>query len=128
VGRQYVWMFKYPNGTYSYEQMVAPVGVTVQLDIVSVDVAHSWWIPKLGGKFDAIPGYVNHTWFRLERPGVYKGQCAELCGRNHANMTAQVRGLQPAAYAAWVARQKHLVDATNEAFAREHGQSKPARP
>jgi cytochrome c oxidase subunit II len=128
VGRQYVWMFKYPNGTYSYEQMVAPVGVTVQLDIVSVDVAHSWWIPKLGGKFDAIPGYVNHTWFRLERPGLYKGQCAELCGRNHANMTAQVRGLPPAAYAAWVVRQKRQVDATNEAFAREHGQSKPARP
>ena len=67
VGRQYVWMYKYPNGAFSYEEMVAPVGVTVQLDIVSVDVAHSWWIPKLGGKFDALPGYVNHTWFRLER-------------------------------------------------------------
>ena len=60
-----------PNGAFSYEEMVAPVGVTVELDIVSVDVAHSWWIPKLGGKFDALPGYVNHTWFRLERAGVY---------------------------------------------------------
>ena len=55
VGRQYVWMYKYPNGAFSYEEMVAPVGVTVKLDIVSVDVAHSWWIPKLGGKFDAHP-------------------------------------------------------------------------
>ena len=108
VGRQYVWMYKYPNGAYSYGEMVAPVGVTVELDIVSVDVAHSWWIPKLGGKFDAIPGYVNHTWFRLERPGVYRGQCAELCGRNHADMLAQVRGVSPGRVRAWVARQKQL--------------------
>jgi cytochrome c oxidase subunit 2 len=121
VGRQYVWMFKYPNGAYSYEEMVAPVGVTVKLDIVSVDVAHSWWIPKLGGKFDAVPGYVNHTWFRLERAGVYRGQCAELCGRNHADMLAQVRGVAPAAYARWVARQKRLIDATNATAAEDRG-------
>jgi cytochrome c oxidase subunit 2 len=120
VGRQFVWMFRYPNGAYSYEELVAPVGVTVDLDIVSVDVAHSWWIPKLGGKFDAVPGYVNHTWFRLERAGVYKGQCAELCGRDHAHMVAQVRGLPPAAYARWVARQKRLIDAANATAAREH--------
>jgi cytochrome c oxidase subunit II len=119
VGRQYVWMFKYPNGAYSYEEMVAPVGVTVDLDIVSVDVAHSWWIPKLGGKFDAIPGYVNHTWFRLERAGVFTGQCAELCGRNHANMLARVRGVSPVAYARWVARQKRMIDAANATAARE---------
>jgi cytochrome c oxidase subunit 2 len=125
VGRQYVWMFKYPNGAFSYEEMVAPVGVTVELDIVSVDVAHSWWIPKLGGKFDAIPGYVNHTWFRLERVGVYTGQCAELCGRNHAQMVARVRGVAPAAYARWVVRQKQLIDAANATAAREHRPPSP---
>jgi cytochrome c oxidase subunit 2 len=128
VGRQYVWMYKYPNGAYSYEEMVAPVGVTVELDIVSVDVAHSWWIPKLGGKFDALPGYVNHTWFRLERPGVYSGQCAELCGRNHAQMVARVRGVAPAAYAQWVARQKRLIDAGNATAAREHRPAGPGGP
>jgi cytochrome c oxidase subunit 2 len=128
TGRQYIWMFKYPNGAYSYGEMVAPVGVTVDLDIVSLDVAHSWWIPKLGGKFDAIPGYVNHTWFRLERAGVFQGQCAELCGRNHANMLAQVRGVAPAAYASWVARQKRLIAAANQTAAREHQQAPPARP
>ena len=89
--------------------MVAPTGVTVKLDIVSVDVAHSWWIPKLGGKFDAIPGYVSHTWFRISRPGIYRGQCAELCGRNHANMLAQVRAVAPAEYAAWTRNQKRLI-------------------
>jgi cytochrome c oxidase subunit II len=116
VGRQYIWMFRYPNGAYSYQEMVAPVGVTVELDIVSRDVAHSWWIPKLGGKFDALPGYVNHTWFRLKQAGVYRGQCAELCGRNHADMTAEVRGVSPAAFASWVARQKRaLADASGTA-------------
>jgi cytochrome c oxidase subunit 2 len=124
VGRQFVWMYKYPNGAYSYEEMVAPVGVTVELDIVSLDVAHSWWVPKLGGKFDALPGYVNHTWFRLEQAGVYTGQCAELCGRNHAQMVASVRGVAPAAYARWVARQKRVIDAENATAARER---RPAR-
>jgi len=89
--------------------MVVPVDTTVTLDINAQDVAHSWWIPKLGGKFDAIPGYVNHTWFRLERPGVYRGQCAELCGRNHADMLAQVRGVSPAEYVAWLAKQKQSI-------------------
>jgi cytochrome c oxidase subunit II len=128
VGRQYSWMYSYPNGAYSYEEMVAPVGVTVELDIVSVDVAHSWWIPKLGGKFDALPGYVNHTWFRLKQAGVYTGQCAELCGRNHAQMVARVRGVSPAAYARWVAQQKRLIDAANATAAREHRAAGPGGP
>lgn len=118
IGRQYVWMYRYPGGVYSYGEMVAPVGVTVKLDIVSVDVAHSWWIPRLGGKLDAVPGLVNHTWFRLLRPGVYTGQCAELCGRNHADMRATVRGVTPEAYARWVARQRRLLQEANVAAAR----------
>jgi cytochrome c oxidase subunit II len=111
VGQQYIWKYRYPGGAYSYGEMVAPVGVTVELAITSRDVAHSWWIPKLGGKFDAIPGYVNHTWFRLQRPAVYRGQCAELCGRNHADMLAQVRGVSPAEYVAWLAEQKQSIQA-----------------
>lgn len=121
IGRQYVWMFRYPNGAHSYGELVAPVGVTVGLDILALDVAHSWWIPKLGGKFDAVPGYVSHTWFRLERPGRYTGQCAELCGRNHADMVAQVRGVSPAEYARWVDRQKRLIDDANATAARDRG-------
>ena len=111
VGRQYIWKYRYPGGAYSYGEMVAPVGVTVELDITSRDVAHSWWIPKLGGKFDAIPGHVNRTWFRLQRAAVYRGQCAELCGRNHADMLAQVRGVSPAEYVAWLARQQQAIQA-----------------
>jgi cytochrome c oxidase subunit II len=67
-----------------------PVGRVVDLDIVSADVIHSWWIPELGGKIQAIPGVTNHMWFRADDPGTYVGQCAELCGLYHASMTARV--------------------------------------
>ena len=118
IASRYAWRYEYPNGAYAYSEMVAPVGVTVELEIVSLDVVHSWWIPKLGGKFDAVPGYVNRTWFRLLKAGVYRGQCAELCGRNHADMLAQVRGVAPAAYARWVVRQKHAIAAARASAAR----------
>jgi cytochrome c oxidase subunit 2 len=117
IASRYAWRYEYPNGAYAYYEMVAPVGVTVELAIASVDVVHSWWIPKLGGKFDALPGYVNRTWFRLLKSGVYRGQCAELCGRNHADMLAQVRGVAPAAYARWVARQKRQIAAARSSAA-----------
>jgi cytochrome c oxidase subunit 2 len=118
TGSRYAWRYDYPNGAYAYHELVAPVGVTVELDIVSLDVAHSWWIPKLGGKFDALPGYVNRTWFRLLKAGVYRGQCAELCGRNHADMVAEVRGLAPIAYARWVADKQREIAAADVASGR----------
>ena len=114
-GQQYIWRFTYPNNAFAYDTMVVPINTTVTLDIASQDVAHSWWIPKLGGKFDAIPGYTNHTWFKISKPGVYEGQCAELCGRNHANMLARVRALPVADYQSWVQRQKQEIDAANKA-------------
>jgi cytochrome c oxidase subunit 2 len=117
-GQQYIWRFTYPdhddnqlNNVYAYEEMVVPTDTTVTLDIVSQDVAHSWWIPALGGKQDALPGYTNHTWFKVTEPGVYHGQCAELCGRNHADMVATVRAVPPAAFDAWLARQKRDIEA-----------------
>jgi cytochrome c oxidase subunit II len=109
TGRQFIWKYEYPNGAYSYEELRVPVDTTVILDLFSIDVNHSWWIPKLGGKSDAIPGYANHTWFKATREGVFRGQCAELCGVHHAEMTATVRVVSAAAYEAWVARQKKLI-------------------
>ena len=125
VGQQYLWRYGYPNGAISYHEMVVPVGTTVLLDISSADVAHSWWIPKLGGKFDAIPGYTSRTWFRIPRPGIYRGQCAELCGQNHADMSAQVRALPVAQYRAWVARQSRLVEEAQQALARTRANTPP---
>ena len=85
---------------------------TVILRIRSQDVAHSWWIPKLGGKFDAIPGYTNKTWFKIpgDKAGtIFRGQCAELCGNGHANMFARVRAVTPAQFKAYQACQKLLI-------------------
>jgi cytochrome c oxidase subunit 2 len=112
-GQQYVWRYSYPgsDNLLVYSDMVVPVGMTVLLDITADDVAHSWWIPKLGGKMDALPGYTNKTWFQIPpdaiKPGqkqvIFTGQCAELCGRNHANMYARVIGMRMADYKKWYA-------------------------
>jgi cytochrome c oxidase subunit II len=109
-GQQYLWRYQYPNGTFSFQEMVVPRDVTVVLKIKANDVVHSWWIPQLGGKQDAVPGYTNETWFKVTKNGVYKGQCAEYCGINHAFMDAEVRVVDPEDYVAWVARQKRLID------------------
>ena len=69
-----------------------PPNTTVVLKITSSDVIHSWWIPKLGGKADAVPGHTNETWFKISKEGIYKGQCAELCGSNHADMRGRGAG------------------------------------
>jgi cytochrome c oxidase subunit 2 len=117
-GQQYVWRYQYPRQddkeVFSYEEMVVPVGMTVTLDITADDVAHSWWIPQLGGKMDAIPGYTNKTWFRAERAGTFRGQCAELCGRNHANMLARVRAVPFDEYQTWFDRQAADIKAARD--------------
>ena len=117
IGRQYIWQFVYPGANepdglgapYSYEELVVPTNTTISLDIVSVDVVHSWWVPELGGKFQAVPGYHNYTWFKVSKPGIFRGQCAFLCGRGHARMIATVKAVPPAQFEAWLARQKQLL-------------------
>ena len=125
IGRQFIWQFVYPGASetdglgapYSYEEMVVPTNTTVTLDIVSVDVVHSWWIPQLGGKFQAVPGYHNYTWFKVLKPGLYRGQCAVLCGRGHARMIATVKAVPPAQFEAWLAYQKKQLAQANVAAA-----------
>jgi cytochrome c oxidase subunit 2 len=126
IGKQYIWQFVYPGtkepdglgAPYSYEEMVVPTDTTVTLNIVSEDVVHSWWIPELGGKFQAVPGYHNYTWFKISKPGVYRGQCAFLCGRGHARMIATVRAEPPAQFEAWLARQKEEIAEANKEAAK----------
>jgi cytochrome c oxidase subunit II len=127
IARQYIWQFVYPGANepdglgapYTYEELVVPTNTTVTLDIVSSDVVHSWWVPELGGKFQAVPGYHNYTWFKVLKPGIYRGQCALLCGRGHARMIATVRAVAPAQFDAWLARQKQLIAQANAAAAAE---------
>jgi len=118
-GQQYVWRFTYPNRAYSYDTMIVPTGTTVILNLRAQDVIHSWWIPKLGGKMDAVPGYTNKTWFKVTREGAYPGQCAELCGRGHAEMLARVVAVSPARYRRWVADRKRDIDQANREAAQQ---------
>jgi cytochrome c oxidase subunit 2 len=101
-GHQYYWDFTYPNGAVSVDQLRLPLDRTVRLTIRSADVNHSWWIPALGGKMDAIPGKTNHLTLRATKLGTFPGQCAEFCGLLHAAMLAHVQVLPADQYDSWV--------------------------
>lgn len=86
--------------------LVLPTDTRIRFQITSADVIHSWWVQALGWKRDAIPGYVNETWTEIREPGVYRGQCAELCGRDHAFMPIVVRAVPPEEFQRWLAEQR----------------------
>ena len=115
-GQQYLWRYDYAGKQqlFSYYEMVVPINTTVVLKITSSDVAHSWWIPKLGGKMDAIPGHTGETWFKIKKPGIYDGECAELCGDNHADMRARVRALPVDQFNAWAEKQAADIKASQQ--------------
>jgi cytochrome c oxidase subunit 2 len=131
-GQQYVWRYTYSDGdgnplndVFAYEEMVVPAGVTVTLSIRAQDVAHSWWVPELGGKFDAVPKHTNFTWFKVpaDKAGTtFRGQCAELCGRGHANMIAKVKAVTPSEFEAWYEAKKNQIKASNDAAATQRKQ------
>jgi cytochrome c oxidase subunit 2 len=126
-GQQYLWRYDYGPGNdlFAYEEMVVPVDTTVVLQITGTDVIHSWWIPKLGGKADGVPGHVNETWFKI--PGklagtTFRGQCAELCGAGHADMRAAVRAVTPGEFEDWTRRQRESIQAAQEDLAEQRRQ------
>jgi cytochrome c oxidase subunit 2 len=86
--------------------LVVPVNKKVRVLVTAADVIHNWWVPDFGMKKDAIPGYINEMWFRADQVGTYRGQCAELCGRDHGFMPVVVRVVEQAEYDAWLAEQK----------------------
>jgi cytochrome c oxidase subunit 2 len=128
VGRQFIWRYTYGNGCnknyfeqqlpYSFQEMVVPAGEVVDLLIQSSDVIHAWWVPSLGGKVDAVPGYTTYTWFKAPKAGaLFHGQCAQLCGRQHAFMTALVKVVTPTQYEQWLSQQRRLIAAQNNQVA-----------
>jgi cytochrome c oxidase subunit 2 len=120
-GQQYIWRYDYPGEgqLFSYTTMVVPTDTTVVLEIEASDVVHSWWIPKFGPKMDAVPGHVNESWFKVPAgsEGTYTGQCAELCGPNHADMRAKVIAMTPDDFQAWAQRKRREIQAAGEALA-----------
>jgi cytochrome c oxidase subunit 2 len=95
-------------------RVVVPVNKKIRLLFTSNDVIHAWWVPAFAVKKDAIPGYINESWFKTDKVGIYRGQCAELCGTNHGFMPIVVEVKSEADYAAWVSGQKQQAAAAAE--------------
>jgi len=130
IGKQWFWTYEYPgaNAGFTYDslglsdadaakagkprllgtdnEVVVPVGKVIEVETTGADVIHSWALPEMGVKMDAVPGRINHTWFKAERTGVYYGQCSELCGARHAYMPIEVHVVSDAEYAEWLASAK----------------------
>jgi cytochrome c oxidase subunit 2 len=110
-GKQWVWSFQYPtdakfklsDGTYlkGAEELHIPAGQKVKIELSAVDVIHAFYVPKLGGQKDAVPGRATEMWIQADRPGTYNGQCIEFCGTGHADMLITIVAQNPTDYAAW---------------------------
>lgn len=111
IGHQWWFEFRYPNPANPEEEIVTanevyiPVGEPVKINLESVDVIHSFWVPKLAGKVDMVPSEGNHMWFQADEPGEYFGQCAEYCGTSHANMKFKVIAKSSSDFRAWLSSQ-----------------------
>jgi cytochrome c oxidase subunit II len=105
---QFYWQYVYPNGAISLDELRVPVGRTVALELITHDVNHSWWVPALTGKLDAIAGRTNVLRFKPKRTGTWEGQCAEFCGIQHAVMYTRVKVVEEAAFNAWLQEQARI--------------------
>jgi len=127
IGHQWYWSYQYPDSGISIDAALVddqhlkpgqlrllttedhlrvPVGATVRVQTTSTDVIHSWAVPSFGVKEDAVPGRLNETWFKVDAPGIYYGQCSELCGTNHGFMPIMVEAMPKQAFDDWVTQNK----------------------
>lgn len=146
VGRQWKWEYEYvdddlrfistlstprseidnvsaKNPNYLLEvdrPLVIPTGAKIKLILTASDVIHAWWIPAFGVKQDAVPGFIRETWLRVDEPGTYRGQCAELCGVGHGFMPIVVEAVSPERFESWKTEQRSQMAALKEASAREY--------
>jgi cytochrome c oxidase subunit II len=112
---QFYWQYRYPSGVVSLDTLVLPVGRRVTLDLTSLDVDHSWWVPQLTGKKDALPGRTTTLRFRPKTEGTYEGHCAELCGILHAIMPTEVQVVSAQEFQGWIAARQRSQGAGNQA-------------
>ena len=120
TGFRWWWEVRYPDqGFVTANEIHIPIGQPVRFSLASADVIHSFWVPELGGKMDLLPGQTNAFWLQADTPGEYRGQCAEFCGRQHANMAILVIAHEREDFEAWVANQQQAArDPTDELIAR----------
>ena len=110
-GHQFGWDYRYENGIVVHQEgtlagdvtpFVVPTHTMIKLVFQGTDVIHSWWVPAISGKTDAVPGYDNYSWMKVDKPGVYRGECAELCGAGHSTMQIIVQAMDQKDYDVWV--------------------------
>ena len=114
TGQQWLWRYDYPNEAFSYYKLVVPVDTTVELDLVSTDVIHTWDMPELAAKRDAVPGKTNHVVFRADEEGVYDGQSATFSGQAYTAMRTEVDVVSPQEYEAFLEQQKTDIQAAQD--------------
>jgi cytochrome c oxidase subunit 2 len=114
TGQQWLWRYDYPNGAFSYYKLVVPVDTTVELELISTDVIHTWDVPELAPKRDAVPGKTNHVVFRADEEGTFDGQSATFSGQAYAAMRTEVDVVSPAEYEAFVKQQKADIQAAQD--------------
>lgn len=104
-GQQWIWRYEYPDGTFSYYELVVPVDTAVVVELGSTDVVHRWSVPGLGGRFDAVPEQSNRTWFKADEVGSYEGASYQFSGASYAAMRTEVRVVTVEEYQAWLEQQ-----------------------
>jgi len=114
TGQQWLWRYDYPNEAFSYYKLVVPVDTAVELNLVSTDVIHTWNVPDLAGKADAVPGKTNHLFFRADEEGSYFGRAATLSGQAYAAMRAEVEVVSPQTYEAFIEQRKNEIQAAQD--------------
>lgn len=114
TGQQWLWRYDYPNGSFSYYKLVVPVDTAVKLELLSTDVVHTWNVPDLAGKRDAVPGKTNKVVFRADDEGLYEGASASLSGQAYASMRTAVEAVSPEAYEAFLKQQKADIDTAQD--------------
>jgi cytochrome c oxidase subunit 2 len=125
TGQQWLWRYDYPNEAFSYYTLVVPVDTEVELDLISTDVVHTWDVPDLAGKADAVPGKVHPVFFRADEEGSYGGQAATLSGQAYAAMRTEVEVVSPEEYEAFVEQRKRDIQAAQDRVVRliENGET-----
>jgi cytochrome c oxidase subunit 2 len=120
-GHQFGWNYAYENGVVVHQEgtlsgevtpFVVPTHTLVRLVFRGDDVIHSWWVPAIAGKTDAVPGYENYSWLKIDQPGKWRGECAELCGVNHSQMQIIVQAMNQPEYDAWMKQQQAAANPT----------------
>jgi cytochrome c oxidase subunit 2 len=139
IGKQWFWTYEYTTAKFQFDSLglsdgaarkaneprllgvdnviVVPVNKVVEVDTTGADVIHSWALPQMGVKMDAVPGRINHTWFKATQTGTFYGECSELCGARHAFMPIEVKVVTDAEYATWIATAKKKFAAIDDSSA-----------